>query len=109
MELIDELGLTDQFQKIPQGRFQSLRLREDLQIGSFAELRIKYPYVAIAPQWDFLTMLADTARRFPRAKTRVFAPGSNAPRPLASRKARPCSVARVKWFGRLAVEPSQRR
>src|SRR5438046_7152941 len=49
MELLDELDLMERFSKIPQGRLDILRLREDLQIGSLAELNIKYPYVAIAP------------------------------------------------------------
>jgi 2-polyprenyl-6-methoxyphenol hydroxylase-like FAD-dependent oxidoreductase len=66
MELIDELGLTEQFRKIPQGRLQRLALREDLQIGSLAELPLKYPYIAIAPQWDFLNMLAAEAQRYAR-------------------------------------------
>lgn len=64
MELLDELGLIDAFMQIPHAKFQNLALREDLQIGSLAELKVKYPYIAIAPQWDFLNLLAQHARRF---------------------------------------------
>lgn len=65
MELLDELGLIEKFQKIPQGRVQSLGVREDLQLGSLAELKLKYPYIALAPQWEFLNLLAEEARRYP--------------------------------------------
>jgi 2-polyprenyl-6-methoxyphenol hydroxylase-like FAD-dependent oxidoreductase len=65
MELLDELGLIDAFMQIPHAKFQNLALREDLQIGSLAELNVKYPYIAIAPQWDFLNLLAQQARRYP--------------------------------------------
>src|ERR1700747_1267441 len=54
MELIDELGLMDKFRQIPQGKIDTLALRQDLQIGSLTELDLKYPFIAIAPQWDFL-------------------------------------------------------
>lgn len=65
LELLDELGLLAKFKEIPQGRVQSLAVREDLKIGSLAELKLKFPYIAIAPQWDFLNLLADDARRSP--------------------------------------------
>jgi 2-polyprenyl-6-methoxyphenol hydroxylase-like FAD-dependent oxidoreductase len=65
MELLDELGLIDEFKQIPQGKFQKLGLREDLQLGSIEELDLKYPYIAIAPQWDFLNLLAKHAQQCP--------------------------------------------
>ena len=65
MELIDELGLWEQFQKIPQGKIQKVGL-EDLQIGSLAELKLRHPYIAMAPQWDFLNMLVEEARHYPQ-------------------------------------------
>lgn len=66
MELIEQLGLMEKFKKIPQGRVQSLGVREDLHLGSLAELDIKYPYIALTPQWEFLNMLAEEARRYPQ-------------------------------------------
>jgi 2-polyprenyl-6-methoxyphenol hydroxylase-like FAD-dependent oxidoreductase len=65
MELLDELGLMEKFRQIPQGKFQRLGLREDLQLGSIEELHLKYPYIAIAPQWDFLNLLAEHSRQYP--------------------------------------------
>lgn len=65
MELLDELGLIEEFKEIPQGKFQRLGLREDLQLGSIEELPLKYPYIAIAPQWDFLNLLAKHAQQYP--------------------------------------------
>jgi len=66
LEVIDELGLHDRFAQIPQGRFTNVGFGEDLTVGSLAELKIRYPYIAIAPQWDFLNMIADEAARYPR-------------------------------------------
>jgi len=66
LELIDELGLTEKFQRIPQGRLQRLPVTGDLRIGSLAELKLKHPYVALAPQWDFLNMLSEEAQRYSR-------------------------------------------
>jgi len=71
MELIDELGLMEKFRQIPQGRIDTLALRQDLQIGSLTELDLKYPYIAIAPQWDFLNMLAAEAARYPAFRLRM--------------------------------------
>src|SRR5215510_2395740 len=65
LELVDELGLMEKFRQIPQGRIDTLALRQDLTIGSLTELDLKYPYIAIAPQWDFLNMLAAEGARYP--------------------------------------------
>src|SRR5579871_573414 len=65
MDLLDQLGLGEKFKQIPQGKFQRLGLREDMQLGSIAELKLKHPYIAIAPQWDFLNLLAGEARGYP--------------------------------------------
>jgi 2-polyprenyl-6-methoxyphenol hydroxylase-like FAD-dependent oxidoreductase len=60
LELIEELGLTGRFEQIPHGKLQEFAMGE-VKLGSMAELGIRYPYIAIAPQWDFLTMLAEHA------------------------------------------------
>jgi 2-polyprenyl-6-methoxyphenol hydroxylase-like FAD-dependent oxidoreductase len=71
MELLDELGMIEEFKQIPQGKFQRLALREDLQLGSIAELPLKYPFIAIAPQWDFLNLLAKHAKQYPSFQLRM--------------------------------------
>lgn len=65
MDLLDQLGLGEKFKEIPQGKFQRLGLREDMRLGSIAELKLKHPYIAIAPQWDFLNLLVEEARTYP--------------------------------------------
>ncbi|MEV2273316.1 FAD-dependent oxidoreductase [Nonomuraea africana] len=65
MELLDQLGLHDRFHKIPYGKFQDVGFGKDLQIGSLTELGLRYPFVAIAPQWDFLNLIAEEAQRYP--------------------------------------------
>jgi 2-polyprenyl-6-methoxyphenol hydroxylase-like FAD-dependent oxidoreductase len=68
LEIMSELGLLDEFLKLPHqkvqrlnGQFGDLRL----VIADFAHLPVKAPYIAMMPQWDFLDFLADEARRYP--------------------------------------------
>jgi len=68
MQIMQELGLLDEFlklphQKVPQisGQFGQERIR----FADFSALPVKTPYIAMMPQWDFLDFLADHARVFP--------------------------------------------
>ncbi|NJP96698.1 FAD-dependent oxidoreductase [Nonomuraea sp. FMUSA5-5] len=67
LELIDQLGLTERFEQIPHGKVHDFAMGE-VKLGSLTALGLKHPYIAIAPQWDFLTMLAEEGRRFPSFK-----------------------------------------
>lgn len=69
LELLDELGLIEQFNEIPHSKIHGLIVHgEDgrpVQVVDVSRLDTKYPYVAIAPQWDVLNLLADAACKEP--------------------------------------------
>lgn len=69
LELLDELGLIDQFNAIPHSRLYGLVAHSErsgpLRVIDFNKLNVPYPYVAIAPQWDFLNLLANAGAKEP--------------------------------------------
>lgn len=68
LEVIHELGLLDDFltrphQKMPRlaGKFGDY----DLEIADFSHLKVRAPYIAFMPQWDFLDFLAGHGKAYP--------------------------------------------
>lgn len=69
LELLDELGLIDAFNEIPHARIRSLVARTEggrsVTVADLTRLKVKYPYITLAPQWDFLNILAAAGEREP--------------------------------------------
>jgi 2-polyprenyl-6-methoxyphenol hydroxylase-like FAD-dependent oxidoreductase len=69
IRLIDELGLGEEFRRLPQSRLTSvafpIRGAGMVTVGDFASLKPPYNYIAMMPQWDFLNFLASEAAREP--------------------------------------------
>lgn len=68
LQVLDDLGLIDKLLALRHSRVDKVQLltsRGLFTIGDFSRLRIKYPYIALVPQWDFLSMLAEEAKRLP--------------------------------------------
>lgn len=69
LELLDELGLIDEFNATPHSRIHGLMVYgedgEPAKLVDVSKLDVKYPYVAIAPQWDFLNLLAAAGSQEP--------------------------------------------
>jgi len=66
--LLDELGLGERFDAVPQRRIESINAALDggtIRIGDFSLLRTGRPYIALVPQWDFLDFLATAAEEEP--------------------------------------------
>src|SRR5882672_8896197 len=61
IRLLDELGLGQEFRKLPQSCLRSVAVpTPDGKIATLGEidrLRPPYNYVAMVPQWDFLALL----------------------------------------------------
>ncbi len=71
LELMHELGLLEDFLKLPHQEVRRLggQIGEDfLQLADFSRLPTKCKFIALVPQWDFLDFLADHARQFPTFK-----------------------------------------
>ncbi|HTU11051.1 MAG TPA: FAD-dependent oxidoreductase [Allosphingosinicella sp.] len=68
LELMDELGLLEAFLERPHDPIQTLTARvadERITIADLSHLKVKCPFVAMMPQWEFLDFVADAARRYP--------------------------------------------
>src|SRR5690348_2954471 len=68
LNVIDELGLLDEFLKLPHhpiskfaGQFGEARF----QIADFSHLPVRCRYIAMMPQWDFLNFVAAQGKRYP--------------------------------------------
>jgi 2-polyprenyl-6-methoxyphenol hydroxylase-like FAD-dependent oxidoreductase len=74
LDLLDELGLGEEFAKLPFSRLEGAALptRQGIvQIGDFTQLRGKHNYIAMVPQWDLLDLLADAAKQEPSFTLRM--------------------------------------
>jgi 2-polyprenyl-6-methoxyphenol hydroxylase-like FAD-dependent oxidoreductase len=68
LQVMDELGLIDDFLKVPHDELQKLEGyfgKARLRIADISRTGAKYPFIAFMPQWDFLNFLRDKGRRFP--------------------------------------------
>ena len=71
LQLMQELGLLDDFLKLPHTKERSIVARfgdKDVPIADFSHLPVAAPYIAFMPQWDFLDFLADRGRELPHFK-----------------------------------------
>jgi 2-polyprenyl-6-methoxyphenol hydroxylase-like FAD-dependent oxidoreductase len=75
IRLIDELGLGEEFRRLPQSRLNNVAFPvpggPPLTMGNFDSLPAPYNYVALMPQWDFLNFLAAAAAQEPSFSLRM--------------------------------------
>ncbi|MGA8994285.1 MAG: FAD-dependent oxidoreductase [Nocardioidaceae bacterium] len=68
IDLIDQLGLRERFDAIPQSAVRTLDVVVNgnrLTPVDFSHLHGKNQHVALMPQWDFLSLLAEEGARYP--------------------------------------------
>jgi 2-polyprenyl-6-methoxyphenol hydroxylase-like FAD-dependent oxidoreductase len=68
LEIMHELGLLDEFLKLPHSEVRELTglIGEDrVVLADFSHLPTRCQFVAFIPQWDFLDFLADHAKLYP--------------------------------------------
>lgn len=68
LEVMGELGLLDDFLKLPHhriDRFVAQFGERRLAIADLSHLPVRCPYIAMMPQWDFLDFLADHGKALP--------------------------------------------
>ncbi|MFI9386589.1 FAD-dependent oxidoreductase [Kutzneria sp. NPDC052558] len=78
LQILDEIGLIDRFLELPHQKVTTIGVVQDgrrVDIADFSRLRVRYPYMAFVPQWDFLDLVATEAARYPgfRLMTRTEA------------------------------------
>src|SRR3954469_8907358 len=68
LEILHELGLLDEFLKVPHTEVRKLTGQigdTTLTLGDFTHLPTHCKFLALMPQWDFLNFLAERGRRYP--------------------------------------------
>jgi 2-polyprenyl-6-methoxyphenol hydroxylase-like FAD-dependent oxidoreductase len=68
LEVMDELGLIDDFLRLPHTRAPKLTADmagQTITMADFSRLPVKHRFIAFMPQWDFLDFLATEAGRYP--------------------------------------------
>jgi 2-polyprenyl-6-methoxyphenol hydroxylase-like FAD-dependent oxidoreductase len=68
LEVMGELGLLDQFLKLPHQRATTISAffgDHEYALADFTHLPTRCKFIALMPQWDFLNFLADRGRKYP--------------------------------------------
>src|SRR5271155_2037573 len=67
LELMVELGLIDEFLKLPHQKIETVTAQigaERLEMADFRHLPTHCKFIALMPQWDFLNFLAEKGKRY---------------------------------------------
>ncbi|MGH3953005.1 FAD-dependent oxidoreductase [Mycobacteroides salmoniphilum] len=67
LEVIEELGLYEEFERLSHQKVSTIGVVQDgkrFNIADFNKLNVRFPYIALVPQWDFLSLLAREAKRY---------------------------------------------
>jgi 2-polyprenyl-6-methoxyphenol hydroxylase-like FAD-dependent oxidoreductase len=76
LEMMHELGLLDEFLKLPHSQVDhvSMQIGADvIRIGDFSTLPVHCKFIALMPQWDFLNFIAAHGKRYPTFDLRMRA------------------------------------
>jgi 2-polyprenyl-6-methoxyphenol hydroxylase-like FAD-dependent oxidoreductase len=76
LQVMDELGLIDDFLKLPHQQLQKMDGKfgeTSIRIADLSRLKIKYPFIAFMPQWDFLNFLRENGKKFSSLKVMMSA------------------------------------
>ncbi len=68
LELLSELGLLDEFLRLPHQELRSIQATvggQTVPLADFTHLPTRCTFIAFMPQWDFLNFLADKAKQYP--------------------------------------------
>jgi len=67
MQVLHELGILEDFLKLPHQKTRQVRWHiggEEVTVADFSYLKARCPYIAFIPQWDFLNFIAEQAKRY---------------------------------------------
>src|ERR1700694_1400135 len=76
LELMYELGILDEFLKLPHQEIRELSGqvgRDTVTIADFSHLPTHCRFLALMPQWDFLNFMAEKAKAYPHFHLRMEA------------------------------------
>jgi 2-polyprenyl-6-methoxyphenol hydroxylase-like FAD-dependent oxidoreductase len=76
LEMMHELGLVDEFLKLPHSEVKEIAMQiggDRVVIGHFDTLPVQCKFVALMPQWDFLNFIAKHGKKYPTFDLRMRA------------------------------------
>jgi 2-polyprenyl-6-methoxyphenol hydroxylase-like FAD-dependent oxidoreductase len=76
LELMHELGLLEEFLKVPHDELRELAAEINsvkFTVGDFTHVPGRCKFIALMPQWDFLNFMSDHAKRYPEFNLRMQA------------------------------------
>jgi 2-polyprenyl-6-methoxyphenol hydroxylase-like FAD-dependent oxidoreductase len=68
LELLHELGMLDEFLRLPHQEMRRVKIKfddEEIVGPDFSHLPTRCKFIALMPQWDFLNFLTARAKRYP--------------------------------------------
>ncbi|GAB4665878.1 FAD-dependent oxidoreductase [Mycobacterium avium] len=71
LRIMDELGIIDEFLRLPHTKIDTVAFDTDGSIRTFGNFKVlkrlgfNQPYIAMMPQWDFLDFIAEKAAAYP--------------------------------------------
>jgi 2-polyprenyl-6-methoxyphenol hydroxylase-like FAD-dependent oxidoreductase len=68
LELLHELGMLDEFLRLPHQELRRVKIKfddEEIAGPDFSHLPTRCKFIALMPQWDFLDFLTTQAKRYP--------------------------------------------
>jgi 2-polyprenyl-6-methoxyphenol hydroxylase-like FAD-dependent oxidoreductase len=68
LQVMQELGLLDEFLKVRHDKVRTLRAMvgdTEIQMADFTHLPTTCKFIALMPQWDFLNFLSEQGKRYP--------------------------------------------
>jgi 2-polyprenyl-6-methoxyphenol hydroxylase-like FAD-dependent oxidoreductase len=68
LELLHELGMLDEFLRLPHQELRRVKIKfddEEIAGPDFSHLPTRCKFIAMMPQWDFLDFLTTRAKRYP--------------------------------------------
>jgi len=74
MQIMKELGLLEEFLKLPHSKIPSFEAdigHQRFKVADFANVPIDCRFIALMPQWNFLNFLSEKSRRFPSLSIRM--------------------------------------
>jgi 2-polyprenyl-6-methoxyphenol hydroxylase-like FAD-dependent oxidoreductase len=76
LQVMDELGVIEEFLKLPHQQLQKMDGQfggTSIRIADISRTNAKYPFIAFMPQWDFLNFLREHGKRFASLKVMMNA------------------------------------
>ncbi|MBU6462538.1 MAG: FAD-dependent oxidoreductase [Bradyrhizobium sp.] len=76
LQIMHELGLIDDFLKLPHQQLQKMDGMfggTKIRVADLSRVKANYPFIAFMPQWDFLNFLRARGQKFPQLKVMMEA------------------------------------